>query len=340
MGDFTGFKFGNKHSSELGIIRVSDGDRYEMELHPETEDRTVEIPGLDGGYYFGSNYKPKTISVKIAFDSLKEDQFRELKQTFNLKKIDELIFDEWPYKKYIAKIESPVEFSFVCFEEFKKVIDIGRDGVRRIREENEASWEQVIPYRVLNEKERIYKGEGTITFICYFPFAKSVYKSIPIEEEESEWAASSGILTASEYQNIDEYDSETGIINIYNGGDLETGFRLYIPGAQSEQVSLFYKKNLSELDNTAALVIDPFTLEEGDVGILIDTTNALIVGVENFYTDYDGNALYKTSNNLYNRYIDSGYFFHLEPNQKNDGATLQISGGTGEIEIFYDYLYF
>ena len=340
MGDFTGFKFGNKHSSELGIIRVSDGDRYEMELHPETEDRTVEIPGLDGGYYFGSNYKPKTINVKIAFDSLKENQFRELRQTFNLKKVGELIFDEWPYKKYIAKIESPVELSFVCFDAFKKVVDAARDGVRRIREGNEVSWEQVTPYKVLNEKERIYKGEGTITFICYFPFAKSVYKSVPIEEEESEWVASSGILTASEYQNIDKYDSETGIINIYNGGDLETGFRLYIPGALSEQLSLFYKKDSFENGNTASLVINSFTLEGDDIGFLIDTTNALVIGVKEFDIDSDGNASYKTSKNLYNKYVDSGYFFHLEPNSKNDGATLQINGGIEGIEIFYDYLYF
>lgn len=353
MGDFTGFEFGGKHSSELGIIRVSGGDRYEENLHPEIEDITTEVPGLDGSYYFGTNYKPKTIEVKIAFDSLNEKSFRDLKRVFEPKRIKDLIFDEWPYKKYMAKVESPIELSFVCFDEPKKIVDTARDGVRRDRTENESSWEQVTPYKFLETKERIYKGEGTISFICYFPFAKSVYKSIPIEEEESDWAISSGILTADEYQEIDKYDSETGEINIYNGGDLETGFRLYVPGAPSEQLSLSYKRNELEENSDSSLVIEPFTLEEGDIGFLIDTNNSLIVGVKpqtivvddqemqvGITYNQEGNAIYKTSGNLYNKYINSGYFFHLEPNEKNDNATLQIEGGMEGIEIFYDYLYF
>ena len=105
MGDFTGFKFGNKHSSELGIIRVSDGDRYETELHPETEDRTVEIPGLDGGYYFGANYKPKTISVKIAFNSLKEI-VQSTQLTF-IKSVISLI--------YIKFLEYLIKYKFFSF---------------------------------------------------------------------------------------------------------------------------------------------------------------------------------------------------------------------------------
>ena len=55
MGDFTGFSFGNWHSSEndsVTVLRVSDGDRYTEELHPEIKDRTAEVPGLDGEYYF------------------------------------------------------------------------------------------------------------------------------------------------------------------------------------------------------------------------------------------------------------------------------------------------
>ena len=42
MGDFTGFSFGGVHSSDLGITRVSGGDRYEEKLHPEVSDRTAE----------------------------------------------------------------------------------------------------------------------------------------------------------------------------------------------------------------------------------------------------------------------------------------------------------
>ena len=353
MGDFTDFRFGGEYSSELGITRVSSGDRYEESLHPDIEDITAEIPGLDGSYYFGTNFKPKNIEVKIAYDYLDEEQFRKLRRVFNPKDTKELIFDEEPYKRYIAKVESPIELSYVCFDEREKVVDSPRDGVRRDRSDSDKEWEQVEPYRYTEKIKRIYRGEGTINFICYFPFAKSAFKIIPTGEEEEDWAVYSGILTADEYQGMDVYDPETETINVYNGGDLNTGFRLYIPGAPSEGITLSYKRNENEDNNTASLVINPFTLEEGDAGILIDTNNCLIVGVkaqtievdgEEIQTgivyDQNGNASYKTSGNLYNKYINSGYFFRLEPNEKTDNATLQISGGAEGIEIFYDYLYF
>jgi hypothetical protein len=33
-GDFIGFTLGNIHSSELGLVRVSDGSRYNEDLLP------------------------------------------------------------------------------------------------------------------------------------------------------------------------------------------------------------------------------------------------------------------------------------------------------------------
>ena len=119
--DFVGFSFDGIHSSELGILRVSEGDWYEETLYPEIEDLTIDIPGLDGNYYFGSNFKARSISISIAFDSMTELQFRKLRRLFGVKKNCELIFDERPYKYYMAKIESPIELSYVCFDEPKKV---------------------------------------------------------------------------------------------------------------------------------------------------------------------------------------------------------------------------
>lgn len=452
MGDFTGFTFGNKHSSDLGIIRVSSGNRYEDKLHPDIEDKTTEIPGLNGSYYFGGNYKAKTIEINIVFDSLNEEQIRLLKKTFNLTDIKNLIFDEYPYKKYIAKVESPIELSYVCFDERVKFVDVQRNGVRRNRSEdsledriftkditvpamdsvvyglpypskgevtisgmesyieedgfytftNETeeeidvsitytyevlipAWEQVTPYSYSDRTERIYKGEGKIRFICYFPFAKSVFKQIPFVyvktsdtevvtnkkyftynnssniyelvdnpsiddidtyyeriNESNDWADSSGILSVNDYEMIDKYNDETGEIKIYNGGDLSTGFRLYIPGDLSQQMSISYKKNNLETEDTASLIINSFELEDGDIGVLIDTTNSLIVGVESYTapSGIDGNTIYTTSGNIYNKFVDSGYFFSLEPNNKYDNATLQIENGPSGIEIFYDYLYY
>lgn len=408
MGDFTGFTFGDWHSSDPQtgdiVVRVSGGDRYEEQLHPEIKDITAEVPGRDGEYYFGSNYGPKTIDIEIAFDSLTEKQFRELRRAFGTRKIKELIFDERPYKKYMAKIESPIELSYVCFDEPKKVIGAERDGVRVVsRTTNSASVneavvgysevgnttsesiivrEKVTPYvMVEGQRERIYKGEGKISFKCYFPFAKSVFKQLPftyqltqdediiegkkyfilenttysvvtepnvadIEEyyervvlEESEaWAISSGILSIDEYEenNIDKYDGETGTINVYNPGDIDTGFRLYLPRLAAEAgVSLTYKADGTH--ETASLIINPITLkDELEMGVLIDTTNEIIAGVSQVTSD----SIFTTSGNIYNEYVGAGYFFKLEPNfDKETYSILEIDGGDN-IEIFYNYLYF
>lgn len=379
MGDFIGFTFGGKHIKDLGVTRVSEGDRYEEEIFPELKDRTTEVPGLDGSYYFGAEYGPKKFDLSIAYDHLTEGQFRELRQTFGRKDIKELIFDERPYKKYMAKVESPIELSFVCFDERKRRI-VGteegdeRYGVRVVNripqtitedsgdalvgealvgddstpvgETTEHTItvierERIYPYETLEGTERIYKGEGKISFICYYPFAKSVYKQLPTEEEESDWAISSGILTADEYVGYDTYNN--GIIKLYNPGDLDTGFRLYIPaGALSNSTTIDYKPDGSTTE--ASLVIKEITSmktdvnsEIIDVGVLVDTLNGLIIGVESFDAT---NHTYITSNNIYNEFVDSGYFFHIYPCGANDNAKLQITNGSNGIEIFYDYLYF
>ena len=431
MGDFIGFTFGDKSTSELGITRVSGGDRYEEELQPEIKDITAEVPGGNGEYYFGSTYGPRKIDIEVAFDHLTEVQFKELRRVFGTKDIKELIFDERPYKKYLAKLESPIELSYVCFDEPKRTVGTTRNGVRVTNrtytptsevtvsnEELEAtvnlttfqtqlqddgsysfvysdadsSWmygedevdlatygvectgtpedgdiitivvttvttltyEQVTPYQYSDSTERIYKGEGKMSFVCYFPFAKSVYKQLPTGMEEGDWAISSGILTATEYASIDKYNTESGIINVYNGGDIEAGFRLYLPAAAATtSTTLAYKSNSMEAEPTASLVLNAMTLKTDDIGVLIDTVNELVIGVKpqtimvngqqvqvGVTYDNSGNAMYFTSGNIYNKYVDSGYFFHLQPNDKYDGATIQVTGGAQGIEIFYDYLYF
>jgi hypothetical protein len=55
-GDYMGFTYNGKHSSELGIVRVSDGSRFNENLLPTMQDKTVQVPGGDGTYYFGSYY--------------------------------------------------------------------------------------------------------------------------------------------------------------------------------------------------------------------------------------------------------------------------------------------
>lgn len=395
MGDFTGFSFGDWHSTDpetgvVEVIRVSSGDRYEEQLHPEIKDRTAEVPGVNGEYFFGSDFGTRTFDIEFAFDHLTEVQFRQLRKTFGTKEIKELIFDERPYKYYMAKLESPVELSYVCFDEPKRVV-VGtadndkRYGVRVANRTTTSNTEQVVdeetgettevttytttiereriyPYETREGKERIYKGEGKMTLVCYFPFAKSNFKVLPEQgqayyEGSEEWAVSSGLLSNAAYtSNYDTYIApeqpegseeppETPYINVYNPGDVETGFRMYIPfnGWSDGAVTLSYRQNASDTFADVLVINKPTPQRYGgtvnnplnDIGILIDTNNGLITGV----SAASDNSI-TTTGNLYNKYVEAGHFFKIQPYELDDEATITITNGNGGIKIFYDYLYF
>ena len=350
MGDFLGFTFGGIHSSELGITRVSGGDRYEEELFPQMRDRTAEVPGVNGEYYFGSDYGTKSFTINIAFDSLTEYQLKRLRQIFGTTEIRELIFDEVPYKRYMVKAENPIELSYICFEEPKRA----STTITGIRYKNGNSYSRSHTVKRQTEGlERIYKGEGTISLIAYFPFAKSAFKEIPITEEDSDWVLSSGILTASERAHgnrpIDgcvASSSQSGVIIIttYNPGDVATGIRLYLPDntvVDSETIIRYRFQESTSSPTTASLKLKPMKLEGNDTGILIDTNNRLITGVTNMSLDQSGNWQYTTSGIIYNKFVDSGTFFLLEPNLFKTYSSITVQGdATTEAKIFYDYLYF
>lgn len=383
-GDFTGFQFGEYHSSDLGIVRVSSGDRYNENLHPEIKDKTAEVPGVNGNYYFGSDFGPKTIDIEFAFDSITEEQFKNLRKIFGTKEIKKLIFDERPYKYYMAKIGSPIELSYVCFDEPKKIIGAARDGVRvknriPITEEIDGETvvigydierEQVTPYEKISGTERIYKGEGKISFICYYPFAKSEFKTLPIGVDCSSWADSSGIFSYTEYTTTKKIDQwidgqeqgdDVGYIKLYNPGDIATGFRLYCPfGEKNQQTGeyqyvypndfmLIYRINYNagkinvdpDWEEVARLTFNEIVPIATDEGILIDTNTCLVTGVKDFEIR-DKDVIYKTTDNLYNKFIKNGEFFKIQPTDLYETYQYMIAviNGNEHIKIFYDYIYF
>lgn len=142
--DYIGFTFNGVHSSELGIKRTSEGSRFNESLLPTTQDKTVQVPGGDGMYYFGSYYTQRQFNISYAFDSLTEQQLSRIKAVFGDKKPHRLIFDEAPYKVYLAKVTGSASIKHIPFAE--------------------------------GTTNRIYKGEGSIQFTAYEPFARSVYK--------------------------------------------------------------------------------------------------------------------------------------------------------------------
>lgn len=171
-GDFLGFSFDGIHSSRLGITRVSEGDRYNESLVPEIEDKIIPVPGENGSYFFGSLYRTKSITIQIAFDSLTESQFRQLRKLLAIKKPCKLILDERPYKVYTAKISAPPQLNYICFDEEQYS---WKDHSKL--ENNSGYIPKSIDHKLYTGRtQRIYKGEGTIEFECIYPYAVDQFK--------------------------------------------------------------------------------------------------------------------------------------------------------------------
>lgn len=293
-GDFIGFTFNGRHSSELGITRVSNGSRYNDNLLPTFQDKTAVVAGGDGTYFWNSYFTQKPFPLQIAFDSLTEKQYRELRQWLGTKEIHELIFDERPYKKYMVKTQGTPQLKTICFNKYSE------------------DDETVI--------ERIYKGEGTINLVAYFPYAKSVHKWLDEYDNlnKAEWAESSGMKKSQgSYDGIGEH------ISLYNPGDIETDFCLFF---NFETDSLEIKNIYIDGDNSKQLQFNPITKKKEDFGIRVNSKTNLVEGV-----DADGTL----TGNLYNEYIKAGDFFKIDLGE----STLEIDGA-GCSKIEYDYLYY
>lgn len=379
-GDFTGFSFNGIHSSQLGITRVSEGDRYKESLFPEISDRSDEITGNDGEFYFGSEFREKVHEISIAFDSMTELQFRRMRRLFGTKNMCELIFDERPYKVYYVKLAEPIQLEYICFDEHKRYEGetIEGGGIRYVEKDGERVREDITPWVYEYDEggrpitERIYKGEGSIEFVAYYPFAKQLYKVLDYynaNEEDNiltkydnvdEWAISSGILDLNTYNtyNIDKtvlFD-DTGQFNlkipVYNPGDLNTGFYLYIPFNSENKIVPDSGDYIVINGDTNGLVLSPIARKGDETGIIINSVNHLIEGV--YYdpiTEREDHRkkTWQTTRNIYNDSIVVGDFpkilrsdWYFDDDQFKQAIYLncQNPGNIEHIQINYDYLYF
>lgn len=335
-GDFIGFTIDGIHSSRLGIIRVSDSSRFTENLLPAFSDKTVQIPGGDGVYYFGREYNSRTFSVNIAYDNLKEVQIRKIRQIFYTKTTHSLIFDEYPYKTYNVVVQSSPQLKFLCFDD-----EYG---------------------------ERVYKGEGTITFISHVPYAITTHKylenytgtiddSLPQavqgwygrDSNLDEWIASSGILPKKNTITIgssvievelDKYDRVAGnlCICLYNPGDVETPFQLAVP-LTSIPLKLEIVLPTGSETKKLGIVINSSDIVSGDKGIVIDTEIGAILG----HTSNNPDTMLQSPQrvNLYNKCITKGDFFNIPATSEITrlGFAYSPYGTADAIKIQYNYRY-
>ena len=179
------------------------------------------------------------------------------------------------------------------------------------------------------EGERIYKGEGTLTFTAYYPFAKSIFKFLNEynDKNKDEWKEASGMKAEKgTYDTV----SDNGSISVYNAGDLETDFILKfdlpVDNTSISDIKItLSKENVGKVE--AFLDLKGFSKKNTDTGFQINTKTNLIEG-------FNAEGLTGT---LYNENITQGDFFKIPP--REEGYQISVTGAT-PIEIVYDYIYY
>ena len=196
--DLTGFKFGDYHSSQFGLIRVSNGSRYNEYLLPTLKNTTTDVSGMEGTLYFGTQKTTRSFQVDMAFDSLTEEDIRDIREW--LTGAHSLIFDERPYIQYMCILNSAPQLKYLTFEE---------------------------------NGERIYKGELSVNFVSYLPYGYSIdgKKFIDdfLDENFEEWSNASHLAYKNFYEGeiLHTYDKfEGNNVYVYNGGDVEADYVL------------------------------------------------------------------------------------------------------------------
>lgn len=251
--DFIGFSFNGVTSESLGIMRVSEGSRYTEQMLPNFQDKTAQMPGSDYTLYWESFYNTKSWTIQIAFDSMNENQMKLFRQTFNTKNLGELSFDERPGIHWLAKVQSPPQLKYICFEE---------DG------------------------NRIYKGEGTITMISYYPFGMSnnITKSNIVSNNES----------TNKFNNDGDIPMEW--IAIFQSGQL------------SNLRSIECQNKVNNSFTTYGKIFFNNGISITDTYLALNSKTNLLEGCSAFNTSA---GTYTSTGNIYNNYITSGDFFKI-----------------------------
>ena len=313
-GDFISFTYNGVHSTELGIVRTSSSNRYNDQLVPTSQDKTVVVPGGNGTYFFGSNYTQRAITLNIAYDEVTEATLRRMRKVFSADTIHPLIFDDAPYKVYYAKVSGQPQLNYIPFQNYDSDF--------------------------LGGTPRIYKGEGTINFVCYDPFAHCLndYKYLNQYtvnspswykyDNKNEWNLSANLLSIK--GNYDTYNVSSGF-KIYNPGDEEADFDFIIPAASS-LTGIKIKDDNNDLENHTLMLKNAITPKTGDTHICFNSKMNLIQGYSNGVR----------TGNTYNEFIGSGHWFKIPLNENNKNwyfVPIDYSDVTAPV-LKYDYLYY
>ena len=208
---------------------------------PTFSDSTAVAAGGNGTYYWNTSYTQKVFTIDFAFDDLHDIDIQKLKKVLGFKGVQPLIFDEFPYKKYMVKVSTQPTLKYICFDQ---------------------------------DETRIYKGEGSIQLVSFYPFGISTF------DKKIEYN-SRGCLLAN------DGELEGDILLTYKIEDITSGLTIEL-------------RERRDGEDIGLLTLSNVVAAPGDVYIQINTYTNLIEGLD---------ASFKKTKTLYNKYITAGDFF-------------------------------
>lgn len=182
----------------------------------------------------------------------------------------------------------------------------------------------------MEDGKRIYKGEGTISFVAYYPFARGVYKFETDTKDiinVEEWIDASGLKGATK----DNYNSfsEEGSCNLYNAGDLPTDFKLIV-NIENKPTNITLKTNENQIIGSLNFSL---ANQGSDTYVRFNSATQLIEGL---IKSTDGE--FELTGNLYNKYITDGDWFKIPIGESI--INIAETSHSDKPTIDYDYLYY
>lgn len=340
-GSYLGFTFNGIHSSDFGITRTSDGSRFNQGLLPTIQDKTAQIPGQPGSVLQSSNYGTKVFSVSFAYDDITELQLQKMSAWLGDKKIHELIFDETPYKHWYAKVTGNASMKWIPFGE--------------------------------GDASRVYKGEGTIQFTCYEPFARCNYKWYKDYKDElkneEEWieasklreAINKNFLTGSSItllENTLKIDSDDLLFEVQEGFQISDSYIILdnlkvtsdgvlTNGEGMPVAGSMYNCGDVETDFKLTIPIAGQKCPEGYISLngekklawsaFSPSKEETEIVINTKMNLIEGMKDGKKTGEIYDQYLTTGDYFKLPV----EAFQLDVSiNGNQKVEIDFDYLYF
>lgn len=158
LQDYINFQFDGKYVSDFGLVVVTDGDRLSFDGSAEFEDEVSSVNGVNGQYYWGTNFKSLKREFTLATDGMTEAQVQAFKYHFRPGRYGKFVESQYSFRESYCRVASVTKFSVIPFK--KLVTTSYKDANSNIQKNT----------TYVNE----YKGEVKLTLEWDYPYSTSI----------------------------------------------------------------------------------------------------------------------------------------------------------------------